>query len=134
MYSTHTIVISGMGALFVNGDKDRLEQVFINLLSNAINYSPAASSVELTCESFPEFIAISIRDHGVGIAREEQEKIFERFYRALDLGQRTVSGLGLGLGLYMAEEIVKQHGGAITVESKVGEGSTFRVKLPRHVD
>ena len=128
MDSTHTIVIHGTAPSSFIGDKGRLEQVFINLFSNAIKYAPAAPLIEVEVESSTETVAISVRDHGIGIPREAREKIFERFYRAFDLSQRAIPGLGMGL--YIVAEIVKQHGGSITVESEVGNGSTFHLTLP----
>jgi signal transduction histidine kinase len=78
--------------------------------------------------SFPETVTIRVRDHGLGIAQEQRDKIFERFYRATGPKQRVIPGLGMGL--YIVAEIIKHHGGTITVESAVGKGSTFTVTLP----
>ena len=125
---THTIMIRGAAKTHLVGDRDRLEQVFTNLLSNAIKYSPAADTVELALGSSAEAITVCVRDHGIGIPREEREKIFERFYRAVD--PRTHALPGLGMGLYIVAEIVKDSGGTITVESEIGKGSTFQVTLP----
>ncbi len=128
MSETHTIVQRGAVPGSLIGDKDRLEQVFINLLSNAIKYAPDAPLIEVEVSRAAESVTISVRDQGMGIPCEQREKIFERFYRAFDPSQRAVPGLGMGL--YIVAEIVKQHGGTITVESKVGKGSTFHVALP----
>jgi PAS domain S-box-containing protein len=128
MSTTHTIVVRGATAHLLVGDKGRLEQVFINLLSNAIKYSPDACTVEIEESASAEIVTIRVRDHGIGIPQEQREKIFERFYRVGDLSQRAVPGLGMGL--YIVAEIVKQHGGTIVVESEVGKGSTFTVALP----
>ncbi len=76
----------------------------------------------------PETATIRVRDHGLGIPREQREKIFERFYRAVGPQQRAIPGLGMGL--YIVAEIVKRHGGTIVVDSEVGKGSTFTVTLP----
>jgi signal transduction histidine kinase len=128
MHPTHTIVVRGAAPTCVVGDKDRLGQVFSNLLSNAIKYSPHADTVEVEICSSAEAITISVRDHGIGIPQDQHEKIFERFYRAVDPSTNAVPGLGIGL--YIVAEIVKHHGGTITVESAMGEGSTFHVVLP----
>jgi PAS domain S-box-containing protein len=128
MNGAHTIVVHGAASLSLVGDKDRLEQVFINLLSNAIKYSPDAPLIEMDVSTSTETVTISVRDHGMGIPKEQHEKIFERFYRAFDPSQRAVPGVGMGL--YIVAEIVKQYGGRITVESEVGKGSTFSVMLP----
>ncbi len=128
MSATHTIVVGGATSGSLSGDKDRLEQVFINLLSNAITYAPDASLIEVEVSRSVETVTIGVRDHGMGIPKEEREKIFERFYRGFDPSKRAVPGLGMGL--YIAAEIIKQHGGTIMVESEVGKGSTFHVTFP----
>ena len=126
--ATHTIVIHGAADTPLIGDKDRLGQVFLNLISNAIKYSPDANQVEIDIAASSEAVTISVRDHGMGIPREQQTKIFERFYRATTLQQYGIPGLGIGL--YIVAEIVKHHGGIITIESEIGKGSTFQVALP----
>jgi len=128
MHSRHTIVVRGAATTYLIGDKDRLGQVFINLLSNVIKYSPLADTVEVDIHSSAEAITISVRDYGIGIPQEQREHIFERFYRAVDPSTKAFSGLGIGL--YLVAEIIKHHGGMITVESAMGKGSTFHVALP----
>ncbi len=128
LHPTHTIVIRGVAKTQLVGDRDRLEQVFTNLLSNAIKYSPTADSVELEIGSTAEALTVCVRDHGIGIPEEQRENIFERFYRAVD--PRTNAFPGMGMGLYIVAEIVKDYGGTITVESERGKGSTFHVTLP----
>jgi signal transduction histidine kinase len=128
MHPTHTIVVRGAATTCLVGDTDRLGQVFINLLSNAIKYSPLADTVEVEIRSSAEAITISVHDHGIGIPQEQREKIFERFYRAVDPSTKAFSGLGIGL--YLVAEIIKHYGGTITVESAMGKGSTFHVALP----
>jgi signal transduction histidine kinase len=118
MSATHTIVVRGTPAGSLVGDQDRLEQVFTNLLSNAIKYAPDAPLIEMEVSRSTETVTIRVRDQGIGI--EQREKIFERFYRAFDPSRRAVPGLGMGL--YIAVEIVKGHGGTITVDSEVGKG------------
>jgi len=125
---SHTIVVRGAVQASLFGDRDRLGQVFTNLLSNAIKYSPDAETVEIDLSTSAEVVTIRVRDHGLGIPREQLDKIFERFYRVTDLSQRAIPGLGMGL--YIVAEIVKGHGGNITVDSTVGKGSTFTVTLP----
>jgi signal transduction histidine kinase len=128
MYPTHTIVVHGAATTCLLGDKDRLGQVFSNLLSNAIKYSPDADTVEVEIHSSAEAITISVRDYGIGIPQDQREHIFERFYRAVDPSTNAIPGLGIGL--YLVAEIIKHHGGMITVESALGQGSTFQVALP----
>jgi PAS domain S-box-containing protein len=125
---SHTILVRGSVQASLIGDRDRLRQVFTNLLSNAIKYSPDATTVEIDLSTSAEAVTIRVTDHGLGIPREQRDKIFERFYRATDLSQRTIPGLGMGL--YIVAEIVKGHRGTITVDSEVGKGSTFTVTLP----
>lgn len=128
--TTHTIAVqrAGQSPLLV-GDKGRLGQVLLNLISNAIKYSPESDRVEININTSAETVALSVCDHGIGIPREQREKIFERFYRAVAPNQRAFPGLGMGL--YIVSEIVKHHRGTITVESERGKGSTFHVTLPR---
>ena len=128
MYPTHTIVVRGAATTGLVGDPDRLGQVFSNLLSNAIKYSPFADTVEVEIRSSAEVITISVRDHGIGIPQDQREHIFKRFYRAVDPSTQAFSGLGIGL--YLVREIIKHHGGTITVEGAMGKGSTFHVALP----
>ena len=132
MSPSHTIAVRGAVQTSVTGDRDRLRQVFTNLLSNAIKYSPNATTVEVELSSSEEAVTIRVQDHGLGIPREQHKKVFERFYRAAGLSYETIPGLGMGL--YIVAEIVKGHGGIITVESDVGKGSTFTVTLPRRRD
>ncbi len=106
-------------------DRFRLEQVFINLITNALKYGDG-KPIEIALGIDNHCAQVSIRDSGIGIAKEHLERIFERFERAIPAS--TVSGLGLGL--YIAREIVHAHDGNIDVDSKVGHGSTFTVKLP----
>ncbi|HEX6479502.1 MAG TPA: PAS domain S-box protein [Ktedonobacteraceae bacterium] len=128
-HPSHRILLQGAVQAGLIGDRDRLGQVFINLLSNAIKYSPDAQTVEMDLFASPETVTIRVHDHGLGIPREQRDRIFERFYRASDPMQRVISGLGMGL--YIVAEIVKRHGGTIGVDSEVGKGSTFTVTLPR---
>ena len=125
---SHTIVVCGAVQTSLLGDRDRLGQVFTNLISNAIKYSPNANQVGIDLSASPETVTVSVRDHGLGIPRELRDKVFERFYRAADPKKRAIPGLGMGL--YIVAEIVERHGGTITVDSEVGKGSTFTVTLP----
>ncbi len=109
-------------------DATRISQVLNNLLSNAIKYSPAGGEVRVTLVADAEGATVSVRDQGVGVAPEEQERIFEPFRRS----SATRDAIpGVGLGLAVARRIVQAHGGHIDVESALGRGSTFRVWLPR---
>jgi PAS domain S-box-containing protein len=132
LYPSHRILMQGTVRASLVGDRDRLAQVFINLLSNAIKYSPDAQTVEMDLSASPETVTICVRDHGLGIPREQRDRIFERFYRVAAPQQGAISGLGMGL--YIVAEIVKRHGGTISVDSEVGRGSTFTVTFPRMRD
>ena len=111
-------------------DAGRIEQVLANLLINAIKYSPAGGSVEVTLQLLPggQEALISIRDQGIGIPQAEQAHLFGRFVRASNSQAHGISGTGLGL--YLCRELVKQHGGDIWFESTEGAGSTFFLRLP----
>lgn len=112
----------------IQGDRDRLAIVLQNLLGNAIKYTPEGGEVSVSVDLSATELAIDVRDSGIGIAEQDQARVFEKFYRANDprLGEITGSGLGLAL----AFEIVRLHGGELTVESELNQGSTFRVSLP----
>nr|WP_253910461.1 hybrid sensor histidine kinase/response regulator [Pyxidicoccus fallax] len=109
------------------GDRLRLEQVVSNLLTNAFKYGDR-KPVSIRVEEREDTVALIVKDEGIGIAPGDQARIFNRFERAAGTG----SADGLGLGLYIAREIVTAHGGTITVDSQPGRGSTFQVLLPRH--
>jgi two-component system OmpR family sensor kinase len=109
-------------------DKERMKEAIINLLSNAIKYSPDGGEVFVKMDIFESNLRISVKDHGIGIPQESLPYIFDQFYR-VD-GSMTTPIQGSGLGLTIVKGIIEAHGGKITVESKVGEGSTFTVFLP----
>jgi signal transduction histidine kinase len=109
----------------VTADPARLERVVVNLLSNALKYSPPEAEVVLHAERDGDEVRVHVRDRGPGLAPAEQARVFERFYRA-----RTDVKDGLGLGLYIARLLVEAHGGRIWVESEVGAGCTFGFTLP----
>lgn len=111
--------------VLVHWDSLRIEQVITNLMSNAFRYGNN-SNIELLTYIEAENIIISVRDHGTGMSAAEQSKLFEKF--KFESGHKECSGLGLGL--YIANEIVKSHGGRLELKSEYGYGSTFTVKLP----
>ncbi len=114
---------------YVNGDRDRLKQVFINLVANAIQYTPQGGEVFLSLEKIGEQARIICRDTGPGIPIEDMPHIFERFYRAEKSRTRRET-TGFGLGLSIANWIVERHGGRIEVNSQEGKGTTFAIWLP----
>ncbi len=111
----------------VSADPAQLERILVNLLSNALKYSPPESEVLLEVAPLGDEIEIAVSDHGVGIAPEDLPHLFARFFRAR--GARRPEGLGLGL--YITRLLAQAHGGNVTAESQLGRGSTFRVRLPR---
>jgi len=104
-------------------------EVFINLLENAIKYSPYNSIIKVTCEKRDHYTRISVIDEGIGIRKEEYNKIFQRFYRSKDVEKAD----GFGIGLYLCRLVLEKENGNITVSSKYGRGSTFSVYLLNHV-
>lgn len=112
----------------VMGDKVRLQQLFTNLIDNAIKFTPEKGSIRITLEKNEDTAIVKIRDTGIGIPKEEQANIFKRFYRVDKSRSRETGGVGLGLSI--AQWIVQVHHGKIEVDSKLGEGSTFKIFLP----
>lgn len=111
------------------GDGERIVQVFNNLIDNAIKFSHMGGEVLISDQADPEFAVISVKDNGIGISKDETEKIFSRFYQA-DQSRRKKSPRSVGLGLSIAQQIVRAHQGALAVQSEPGRGSRFMVKLP----
>ncbi|HET8567851.1 MAG TPA: ATP-binding protein [Candidatus Limnocylindria bacterium] len=127
--SDHRIDVSVSGDAKVQADRDHLEQVLNNLVSNAIKYSPSGGAVGVALDGGSERVTLSVRDSGIGIPEPELDKVFGLFYRSPDRRARDVGGMGLGL--YISKEIVDRHGGRIWAESAEGNGTTFHVELPR---
>ena len=115
--------------IHLQADGARLAQVFLNLIDNAIKFSPAGSEVVVTVSREDGYALVAVKDHGAGISEEETKRIFERFYQ-VDKARSGGAAHGVGLGLAIAQQIVQAHGGKISVTSQLGEGSTFMVKLP----
>lgn len=111
----------------VYADREKMHQVFSNLIENAIKYSPKGGEITVTYKEDHHWVKLSISDHGVGIMPDDLESIFQRFYR----GKIASSFAGSGIGLFVSAEVVKDHGGEITVESEPDKGTTFFVKLPK---
>jgi signal transduction histidine kinase len=109
----------------------RIGQVLTNLVSNAIKFTPAEGTVSLNAQSLDEQVQVSVRDTGIGIPKEEQDKVFERFYQVDSSATRSYRGAGLGLTI--CKFIVEYHHGRIWVESEVGKGSAFHFVLPTHL-
>lgn len=112
----------------VNGDLTLLESIVHNLCDNAIKYSEAGSDVEVNVEEIDDMASLTVKDHGIGIPKEDQARVFERFYRVDKSRSKAVGGTGLGLSI--VKHAVQQHDGSIELESEPGEGTTIRVMIP----
>lgn len=124
----HSILVKGKATQRVLADEDRIKQVIDNLISNAIKYSPNGGNIVVGIDNTKEYVKVSVTDSGIGIPKEHQKKIFERFYRVSKGDERTFSGLGIGL--YIVYEIVTRHKGKLSVVSQIDKGSTFSFTLP----
>lgn len=122
------LLISSPVEVLGQWDRMRIEQVINNLLTNALKYG-LQKQVEIKIQNFEKNLKISVIDHGIGIAKGNQTKIFKRFERAVNANEIS----GLGLGLFITRQIVKAHGGKISVESKLNHGATFIVELPTNL-
>lgn len=117
------------GEVLVRADRVFLKHAIVNLLDNAIKYSPDGSDITISANVDRSQVMISVADHGIGIEPANQERIFERFYRTEKA--RTMNEHGSGLGLYLVKVIVEKMGGSVTLHSEVGKGSTFSIVVPR---
>jgi len=126
--TTHQLRFAPCGTVQVFADKEKITSVITNLLSNAIKYSAKGSPVDIDCVVTADSVRVSIKDQGIGIAKQDQGQLFERYYRVEDDHTKYISGFGIGL--YLSAEIVRRHHGTIGVESEKGAGSTFYFILP----
>jgi signal transduction histidine kinase/CheY-like chemotaxis protein len=125
----HTLGVSGPASpLQIVGDELRLQQVFENLIHNAIKYSPSGGAITVTIERQGDTARVAVADQGIGIAQSAMPALFSRFYRAPNAQEQRIAGIGMGL--YVVREIVTLHGGSVMVESVEGQGSTFTVCIP----
>jgi PAS domain S-box-containing protein len=124
---THKIIYKQSRPIYVKGDKQRITEVFSNLIDNAIKYSPESDKVMVSTTSTGNSVTIKVKDFGHGIKEENVERIFDLFYREARDHQKTS---GMGMGLFISKAIIKGHRGSIRVNSVVGEGTTFSVILP----
>jgi signal transduction histidine kinase len=122
-----TVVPHG-GPLLISGDKDELERVALNLVGNAVKYTPAGGSVTVSTERTERFVRLVVKDTGMGISKPDQEELFTEFFRTTNPDALALPGTGLGLSI--VRRILQRHGGSIRLESDLGEGSTFTVRLP----
>lgn len=124
----HKIEYKKQAQPVIFADRDRVGQIIINLITNAVKYSPYAKTIIITLKQEKEFAIVSVQDFGIGIEKKHVNKIFDRFYQVDNTRQGTFSGLGIGL--YVSHEIAQRHGGIIEVVSTKNKGSTFYLKLP----
>ncbi|MGN0806724.1 MAG: sensor histidine kinase, partial [Candidatus Coproplasma sp.] len=125
-----TCTVTG-NSVKVYADERKIQQVITNLLSNAVKYSHEGGAIEIDVQDGGDCAVLSVRDYGIGISEEDQKLIFERFYRT-DKSRNRKTG-GVGIGLTIASEIVKAHGGKIEVESLEGKGTLFTVTIPKSI-
>lgn len=126
------VALTVEGDAHVNGDEDRLRQVFANLIDNAIKYTPAGPDPAVYVTGGVDTVTVVVRDFGIGIPPGEISRIFDRFSRASNARKLRISGTGFGL--FLTKQLVRLHGGTIAVESEEGAGSTFTIVLPRRHD
>jgi PAS domain S-box-containing protein len=126
----YSLVFEGDRQLEVFADEQKVEQVLVNLINNAVKYAPESKTIVVRIEQLQGFCKISVVDRGNGIPQESISKLFDRYYRVPEIGYTP----GLGLGLYISSEIIARHGGEMGVDSTLGEGSTFWFTLPDRTD
>jgi signal transduction histidine kinase len=127
--SGHHVDVDVPGGLAVEADADAFNHVLVNLLTNAVKFSPAGSRILVRARADRGFVVTSVTDEGVGIARAEQDRIFDRYYQS---GNGN-SARGTGIGLTIAQRFTAQHGGRVWVDSEPGAGSTFSFTMPAAV-
>jgi two-component system CheB/CheR fusion protein len=125
--SKHQLIINHNPIAHIQVDKERLEQVLINYITNAVKYSPDADKVIINSEIQDDYLIVSVQDFGIGIEKKHLANLFDRFYRVDNTAMKYE---GLGLGLYIASEVINRHGGNFWIESEKDKGSTFYFKLP----
>ncbi|RYF26005.1 MAG: PAS domain-containing protein [Flavobacteriales bacterium] len=126
----HRINLVGQTNTNVEADESHIVQVINNLISNAIKYSKKAGDINVNIANLGEYVKFSVQDFGMGISPEDTKRIFERFYRSSEVQQHFP---GMGIGLYICDQIIQNHKGTLWVESEKGKGSTFSFTLPKEV-
>jgi two-component system, OmpR family, sensor kinase len=129
MTDRHAILLGDEDAITIDGDRDQLQQLLLNLVDNAIKYTPAGGAIVLSLRAEGDDALLEVRDSGPGIPAADLPHIFDRFYRVDKARSRRIGGAGLGLSIVRG--IAVSHGGGVEVESAPGAGTTFRVRLPR---
>jgi PAS domain S-box-containing protein len=127
IHCKHKIGLASDDRVMIDGDRDRLEQVIVNYVTNAMRYSPEGSEITVTVKRVNDEAEVCVKDHGRGISKTDQAKVFGRFFRSEESGKKAG---GLGLGLYIVKGIINQHKGEVAVESELGKGSRFYFRIP----
>jgi two-component system CheB/CheR fusion protein len=131
IYSLYEFESQLQPGIHINGNSERLEQVLMNFINNAVKYSMTDKKIILKTSVKNNLVRVSVTDFGIGLSAEQIDRIFERFYRVED--KKLMTG-GLGMGLYICDEIINNHHGKIGVESELGKGATFYFELPLITD
>lgn len=126
--TTHSLTLDLQSGISIHADKDRITQVLINLITNALKYSPKSDKIIISTRAFAGELIVSVRDFGIGIDPVDHERIFERFYRVQGKEEKTYPGFGIGL--FIVKEIISLHNGKLWVESQRNNGSSFYFSLP----
>lgn len=124
----HQIIKQGESSKLIFGDRERIGQVLLNFLTNAIKYSHSGDKIIISVQNSAKYLTVSVQDFGIGIPKSKQPHVFERFYR--ETGPKEDTYPGLGLGLYISKEIIARQGGSVGLISEIDQGSTFHFKLP----
>ena len=124
----HRIILKGKTGTNILADESHIIQVLNNLLSNAIKYGPESEIIEVHISNVSEYVKVSVKDYGVGMNAEDKKRVFERFFRGNDIQKRFP---GMGIGLYLCDQIIKNHKGTLWVESEKNKGSVFSFTLPK---
>jgi signal transduction histidine kinase len=118
--------------LEVNADQQKIEQVLVNLVNNAVKYAPESAEIVIQVEEdLKDWVKVSVKDRGKGISAKNTPNLFDRYYRVNNNGNENS---GLGLGLYISAEIIRRHGGEMGVISEMGQGSTFWFTVPKPIN
>ena len=125
--SSHKFIFNPVLPTIVKADWDKIGHVIHNFISNAVKYAPAQSTIQIACITVGNMVQVSVKDEGKGIHPDDQERLFDRYYRVADTSSQIS---GFGIGLYLSAEIIHRHDGKIWVESSLDEGSTFYFSLP----
>jgi PAS domain S-box-containing protein len=126
--NSHKVLFAPVTETCIIADREKIGQVMSNFISNAVKYSPGGTTIQVACVITDKSVQVSVRDEGFGIKPEDQQKLFDRYYRVEGQHMQTISGFGIGL--YLCAEIINRHEGKIWLESEPGKGSTFYFSLP----